>query len=124
LRVVIQRLFSSFPDSCPGAGLLLLRLAAGIPLVVSAIWAWPPVPNTGDTVFRLMELGCGTLVLIGLWTPVAAVMQALLQAAAAYTMHYDLMHLAAPLAGLSLALVGPGAWSIDARLYGRKRIRV
>jgi hypothetical protein len=26
--------------------------------------------------------------------------------------------------GLSLAMLGPGAWSIDARLFGRKRIDV
>lgn len=24
--------------------------------------------------------------------------------------------------GVSLAMIGPGAWSIDARLYGRKQI--
>jgi putative oxidoreductase len=24
--------------------------------------------------------------------------------------------------GISLAMIGPGAWSIDARLYGRKQI--
>jgi putative oxidoreductase len=24
--------------------------------------------------------------------------------------------------GLSLAMIGPGAWSIDARLFGRKQI--
>jgi len=26
--------------------------------------------------------------------------------------------------GASLALLGPGAWSIDARLYGRRRIDI
>jgi uncharacterized membrane protein YphA (DoxX/SURF4 family) len=34
------------------------------------------------------------------------------------------MYLAAALMGLGLALLGPGAWSIDARLYGRKRIHL
>lgn len=82
------------------------------------------MPDTEGIVFRLTELCCGILVLIGLWTPVAAVGQALLQGAFAYARHYDLMHLAAALMGLSLTLLGPGAWSIDARLYGRKRIHI
>jgi putative oxidoreductase len=26
--------------------------------------------------------------------------------------------------GAALAMLGPGAWSVDARLFGRKRIRI
>jgi putative oxidoreductase len=121
---VIQRLFSSFPDSWPGAGLLLLRLAGSLPLLFHGIGAWPSALEAGGSIFRLIELSCGALVLIGLWTPVAALAQAVLQGASAFTRHYDLMYLAAALMGLGLALLGPGAWSIDARLYGRKRIHL
>jgi hypothetical protein len=26
--------------------------------------------------------------------------------------------------GVTLAMLGPGAWSVDARLFGRKRIQI
>lgn len=121
---MIQRFFSGFPDSWPGAGLLLLRLAAGIPLVVNSIWVLSFGPQPEGVVIGVTELSCGSLLLIGLWTPVAAVAQALLQTASALSRHNDVAHLATGVIGLSLALLGPGAWSIDARLYGRKRIHV
>jgi putative oxidoreductase len=120
---VIQRLFSSFPDSWSGAGLLLLRLASGMPLVVNGILALPPGGEGGGAVYRIAELSCGSLVLIGLWTPLAGIGQAILWVAAAVGMH-DVLPIASPVMGLSLALLGPGAWSVDARLYGRRRIRV
>jgi putative oxidoreductase len=122
--VVIQRLFSSFPDSWPGAGLLLLRLAIGVPAVVSALWILSSGPEPGRVVAHVMALSCGSLVLLGLWTPVAAGALALLQVLCALARHYDLMQLAAALVPLSLSVLGPGAWSIDAKLYGRKRLRV
>jgi putative oxidoreductase len=121
---VIQRLFSSFPDSWPGVGLLLLRLATGVPFVVNGTWALSFGQESGGVIFAMTELSCGSLILVGLWTPVAAVAQALLQGAIVFTKHYDLLHMAGGVIGLSLALLGPGAWSIDARLYGRRRIRV
>jgi putative oxidoreductase len=121
---VIQRLYSSFPDSWPGAGLLLLRLAVGIPLVVDALWTSSSGPTTGGVVSRLTALCCGSLVLLGLWTPLASVALALVEVSSAFLGHFDFMHFAAAFVPFSLAVLGPGAWSIDARLYGRKRIRV
>jgi uncharacterized membrane protein YphA (DoxX/SURF4 family) len=32
------------------------------------------------------------------------------------------MDLVLAILGLSLAMIGPGAWSVDARLFGRKQI--
>jgi uncharacterized membrane protein YphA (DoxX/SURF4 family) len=102
----------------------LLRLAIAVPLGVSAVWPWSPLPATGGLVARLTVLCCGSLVLLGLWTPVVSLAAALAQLGSVLLRHFDSIHLAAALAALSLALLGPGAWSIDARLYGRKRIRV
>jgi hypothetical protein len=34
------------------------------------------------------------------------------------------LHVIVASIGLSLAMLGPGAWSVDARLFGRKRIDV
>jgi putative oxidoreductase len=62
--------------------------------------------------------------LLGLWTPLASFALALAEVWPVFFGRLDFMHLAAAFVPLSLAVLGPGAWSIDARLYGRKRIRV
>jgi uncharacterized membrane protein YphA (DoxX/SURF4 family) len=65
----------------------------------------------------------GALLLIGLWTPFAASGQAIIETLLAFTVAaFDWTHLIFALIALSLVMLGPGSWSIDARLYGRKRI--
>ena len=63
----------------------------------------------------------GLLLIAGLWTPVAGVVAACAEAWIAIS---SVAHaaVAAGLAvlALTLALIGPGEWSVDARLYGRK----
>jgi len=68
----------------------------------------------------------GMLLLAGLWTPVVGVVAALIEGSAAYVSHpHDpsTFVLLAVLA-VSLSLLGPGAYSVDARLFGWKRIDV
>jgi putative oxidoreductase len=65
----------------------------------------------------------GLFVLAGLWTPATGALVALVQvwiALAGPGGALTAMILAA--LGGSLAMIGPGAWSIDARLFGRKYI--
>ena len=65
----------------------------------------------------------GLLLLGGLWTPVVGVLAAMAEAWIAF-MQPGAQPFAMILAGIaiSLAMIGPGAWSIDAQLYGRKQI--
>lgn len=63
--------------------------------------------------------------MVGLWTPVAGVIVALSE------LVIVLWHPADPwipttlvVLGATLAMIGPGAWSIDARLFGRKQIDI
>jgi uncharacterized membrane protein YphA (DoxX/SURF4 family) len=65
----------------------------------------------------------GLLILGGLWTPVVGVLAGMVEVWIAFTQP-GTQSLAIMVAGLgiSLAMIGPGAWSIDARLYGRKQI--
>jgi putative oxidoreductase len=118
----VQRLFSTFPNSWPGLGLFILRFAAGLSLATVA----HAVGDLADTVSLLARLGVGgvaVLIWIGLWTPLAAVAGALIQIAMIILgRQFNLTLLIFAAAGLSLAMLGPGAWSIDARLFGRKRI--
>jgi putative oxidoreductase len=63
------------------------------------------------------------LIMFGLWTPVTGAMIAALEVwiALAYPGDWWTALLLATLGG-SLAIIGPGAVSIDARLFGRKHI--
>src|SRR5271166_6096905 len=76
LGCVLQRLFSTFPNSWPGFGLLLLRLGLGIALIyagVNSLFA----PGTLITIARdLIEAAGGILLLAGLWTPLAGALVA------------------------------------------------
>jgi uncharacterized membrane protein YphA (DoxX/SURF4 family) len=119
----MQRLYTTFPNEWPGAGLLLLRVAEGIPSVVEgATQAWKAgvIPAA---VPHAIEVASGILLLAGFWTPIGGVLQALVEFSnvLAGTGYEHALH---GMIGLSLAMLGPGAWSIDARLFGRKRIDV
>ena len=65
----------------------------------------------------------GALLLIGLWTPVASGSVALLQLSIYLSgprLEHPFGHAYIGVLGVALALLGPGAWSIDSRLFGRK----
>jgi uncharacterized membrane protein YphA (DoxX/SURF4 family) len=71
--------------------------------------------------------GAGLFLLVGLWTPLAGSLAAVVSVWIAFSGF--LSHSGDPwiaiiqaVLGAALAMVGPGAWSIDARLFGRKRI--
>jgi putative oxidoreductase len=70
-------------------------------------------------------LAGGVFVLFGLWTPLAAAAEVFLELWNLFSQsaHYESSILLAALAA-SLVMLGPGAWSIDARLFGRKRIDI
>lgn len=70
-------------------------------------------------------IGLGLLLLIGLWTPIAGALVALTALASALTEGADQWYcLMVGILGLAIALLGPGAWSVDARLFGWKRLDI
>jgi len=78
-------------------------------------------------VLQSIGVGAGILLLVGLWTPVAGGLAAIVKVLIAFSRYFS--HAGDPwipiiqaVLGAVLAMVGPGAWSIDARLFGRKRI--
>lgn len=113
----MQRLFSTFADGWPGAGLLIQRLLVGGALLYGAVATHPsivPIPEA------IAALG-GVLLIAGFWTPVAGI---IIVCAEAWVVLHSPAHPGIPAAlavlALTLALIGPGEWSIDARRYGRK----
>jgi putative oxidoreductase len=100
-----------------------LRLVAGIALLVQAVTPWPTVHSVQSVVFPGFAIAVAALMVLGLWTPIAGILTALLEARNAFS-HYDnpwICILFAAL-GVAIAMIGPGAWSVDARLFGWKRI--
>lgn len=68
-----------------------------------------------------LAVACGLLLVAGLWTPFAGVVVAADEAWIAFSTHFAAQgHMLAAALGISLAMLGPGAWSIDARLFGRR----
>ena len=102
--------------------MLLLRVIAGFALIHQGIAALSAGPQAG-IVLQVAGAGAGLLILGGLWTPVVGVFAGMAEGWIAFSQPGTQM-VAILLAGLaiSLAMIGPGAWSIDARLYGRKQI--
>jgi uncharacterized membrane protein YphA (DoxX/SURF4 family) len=67
----------------------------------------------------------GLLLLAGLWTPISSAVTALLEFGIAIETGDDrAAHFLAAAITLSLTVLGPGAWSVDARLFGRRRISI
>jgi putative oxidoreductase len=121
----MRRLFSSFARGWPGAGLLVLRLTTGIALVGYAIASVRGTPTSETWLLPGIAFGAGFLLIIGLWTPIAGTIVTFFEVWRIFSQHGDLWTnvLLAGL-GASLALIGPGHWSLDARLFGWKRIDV
>jgi len=126
----LQRLFSTFPDGWPGFGLLLLRLAAGIALICFAIVDFTePIGESPTAVRDLFAAGGGILLLAGLWTPVAGALIAIDQLWIALSVHASprdgqWIHILLAVLAAAVAMLGPGAWSVDARRFGRKRFDI
>jgi putative oxidoreductase len=121
----VRRLYSTFAHGAPGLGLLLLRAVAGIAAMLQAAVGYHSSPSLGLNLLHLLSGVVGLFLLVGLWTPIAGTLLAVLASWSAF------MHPADPwswilLGSLSaaLALLGPGAWSVDARLFGWKRVEL
>jgi putative oxidoreductase len=121
----MRRLFSTFAHGRPGVGLLLLRVVAGIALVFQAATALWGDPSIGSTTLYVLTGVVGVLLLIGLWTPVAGTVLAVLASSSAF-LHWAefLSWVLLGALGAALALLGPGAWSVDAHLFGWKRVEL
>lgn len=120
----MQRLFSTFPEGWPGTGLVFLRAIMAVPLVQFA--AGPqPLTAPSSAILHLLAAVCSALLMVGLWTPVAGALMALSELCLLlFSFSGASMHVVLAALGAALAMLGPGAWSIDARLFGRKRIRI
>lgn len=119
----MRRLFSTFACGWPGVGLLLIRTAVGVSLIASGIVRFRSGQAPQLTILDILTIADGVLVMVGLWTPVAGSLVVILAAWSILAQHANLYStVLSAVIGAGLALIGPGAWSLDARLFGWKRI--
>jgi len=106
-------------------GLLLMRLVAGIALISRGLTRLPAGPPIQPAALEVLVIAAGMLLLAGLWTPILGSLVAVFGLWNAIAQPEDLWaNILLGTIGASLALLGPGAWSVDARLFGWKRIAV
>jgi hypothetical protein len=128
----LRRLYSSFPGSLPGAGLLLLRITIGLGLLIQSS-AWlieSQTSNNGMWAPGLLALVIGISFISGFLTPLAGSVSAL-AGIAIRLLHPEwsasmtgLLSVSPLVMVIAITLLGPGAFSLDAYFFGRRKIIV
>ena len=126
-------MFSTFPSGRPGAGLLLLRAVLAITVFAQGaayLSNWHDLTLATEAVAVLLIVVSG-LLLVGYLTPLASILaglsslgstfSSLLQPAPSPLATKAVVALATVIAA-ALVCLGPGAFSLDARLFGRREI--
>jgi uncharacterized membrane protein YphA (DoxX/SURF4 family) len=128
-------LFSTFPARWPGFGLFLLRALVGSSLIIHGtgyFQGWPNVDLSGGVVGAI-SVAAGVSLLTGFMTPVVSVivilgglarMISLLPPPLATNVSSLFPILNIVILAASLAFLGPGAFSLDARIFGRREIKI
>jgi uncharacterized membrane protein YphA (DoxX/SURF4 family) len=132
-RQDLRRLYSTFPGGAPGLGLLLLRLAISVTLITQGLAYLPELQELKIESWAvcLLALGSGASLAIGLLTPVAGVLAILAGLGMTFLwppasnwqfFQGNPLSLDVVIMAMASALLGPGAFSLDARLFGRRKI--
>ena len=126
-------MFSMFPDGSRGAGLLLLRAAGGTVLIAEGAAYLSDKDELGLLALVVFSVSAvvGLLLLIGFLTRPVAVLATVLGVSILFSW-FPKLNAAQPVSPVADALfavivlavtcLGPGAYSIDARLFGRREI--
>ena len=98
--------------------MLLLRMLVGVTLIAQTVTQVraSELSASGWLLAALILLGAGCL-LLGFVTPVVVVLIGLYSVAVAFNVDIVVLSTA-------IALLGPGAFSVDARMFGRREILI
>ena len=120
----MQRLYSTFPDALPGFGLLVLRLSLAIGALKLGFAGASPAAYAAMSLVTVIAAVMAIAVALGIGTPIAASVLSLTIAYEASIGEQVSLSWALVGVGVSLVLIGPGAWSIDALIFGRRKISI
>lgn len=126
----MQRWFSTFPGDSPGFGLLLLRITLGITTLFKGV---EYLSETNRLIFLnwiigLFAIFVGMFLLVGFLTPIISVIvfagNIVLISLSLINNQFILLpsEIYAIVLAIAIILLGPGAFSLDARLFGRREI--
>jgi putative oxidoreductase len=121
----LQRLFSTFPNGWPGIGILLQRVLTATTLFCYGIAHLRDTSQFASIVPHMFAAVAGILLLVGLWTPMVGALVAVMEMWTIFSRSGDpWISIMLAVLGATLAMIGPGAWSIDAHLFGRKHFEI
>jgi uncharacterized membrane protein YphA (DoxX/SURF4 family) len=131
----VQRTFSSFPSGGAGAALLVLRIVVGASATLEAglIIARNHTPAHMATIVAASVVIAGLALIIGFLTPIASVFICLIGAvimvicippAALLLFNSRMAAFEFVVMSAVLVILGPGAISVDARLFGRREVAI
>ena len=102
-----------------------MRLVVGIALIWRAIDKLSSSAPIHVNALYAVAISSGLLLLIGLWSPVAAAVLVLIELwRILWKLDDPWISFLLGTMALALAFLGPGFWSLDARLYGWKVINL
>lgn len=116
----MQRLFGTFPNRGAGVALVILRLAVATALISGARLC--PGPET-EVLLALSRIAA-VLIIVGWYTPLAAGSAVLVSLCTFWICREPGINALMIAILVAIGLLGAGAYSVDARLYGRRRLVV
>jgi uncharacterized membrane protein YphA (DoxX/SURF4 family) len=132
-KAPLSPMFSSFPDEWPGAGLLLLRAATGAGFLAQGIAYFADKHDLGamSSAVAVFMVLVGASLLIGSLSRCAAVVAATTSLLSVFPwfpgprvglFETPITTMLAAVVATALVCLGPGAFSVDARLFGRREV--
>jgi hypothetical protein len=128
----LQRTFSSFPGGWAGVALLVLRLFVGTCVITEALLIGASSHPVVSITARALAALLGLALSLGFLTPIAGALLAAMSAAFLLSGHAGILFLfdsriallEFALISAALTILGPGATSFDARLFGLREVTI